>query len=180
MIHDHIRVIKETRARVKEFAMETNETGGALTSAKELKVGEDQNGGLTDPEARQIAAPDLPMGYDLVEAKEDAILHCAMICHEVTAAMNLAHHEYTIPWEINRGSIISGVMRYLDNPKETPEENHNAWMSYRASEGWTYGQIKDAKAKTHPCMVPYGALDPHQQSKDMIFRAIVRTYFGLE
>lgn len=147
----------------------TNETGDKLTPDEELKVA-----------AGLAAAPDFPLGYDLVEAKEDAILHCAMICHEVTAAMNLAHNEYTIPWEINRGSIISGVMRYLDNPKETPEENHNAWMSYRASEGWTYGQIKDAKAKTHPCMVPYGALDPHQQSKDMIFRAIVRTYFGLE
>ena len=53
-------------------------------------------------------------------------------------------------------------------------------MEYRKSEGWRYGLSKDPVAKTHPCMVPYAALGPFAQSKDMVFHAIVRTFFGLE
>lgn len=118
-------------------------------------------------------------GYDLIEGKEDAILLCARIIHATVEAMNKAHNETTLTWERSRDSIISGVKRSLENPNETAEENHNAWMKYRASEGWVYGPLKDGLAKTHPCMVPYQALGPFQQSKDAVFHAIVRTFFGL-
>jgi hypothetical protein len=133
---------------------------------------------------KSAPAPSVPegpvAGYEVVEPSEASILMCAMLCHNVTKALNDAHNEYTVPWEANKGSVLNGIRRYLANPNETPEENHNAWWAYKASEGWKYGVSKDLKAKTHPCMVPYDSLPPIQQAKDLIFRAIVKTMFGLE
>jgi hypothetical protein len=37
-----------------------------------------------------------------------------------------------------------------------------------------YGEVKDAVAKTHPCMVPYDDLPEFQRKKDALFLAIVR------
>jgi hypothetical protein len=39
--------------------------------------------------------------------------------------------------------------------------------------GWTYGQVKGAHAKTHPCCVPYEELPVEQRRKDALFKAIV-------
>lgn len=36
-----------------------------------------------------------------------------------------------------------------------------------------YGQVKDANAKTHPCLVPFDQLPRDQQFKDRLFRTIV-------
>lgn len=118
-------------------------------------------------------------GYDLVQDKEEAILLCALLVHNTILALNDAWNEHTVSWESNRASIIAGVKRTLENPSETPETNHNAWAEYKFNEGWTYGATKDEKAKTHPCLVPYEQLGPHAKSKDLIFQAIVRTFFGL-
>lgn len=127
----------------------------------------------------EIASLEAPMGYDLVEAKEDAVLHCALIIHHSVKALNDAHNEHTIDWESNKQSILAGVRRMIENPGETPEQNHNAWMVYKRKEGYNLGPTKSEKLRTHPCMVPYDMLPPIQKSKDLIFQAIVRTYFGL-
>jgi hypothetical protein len=54
-----------------------------------------------------------------------------------------------------------------------PEASHISWMSQKVSEGWVYGLVKDAEAKTHPCLVPFAELPREQQAKDFIFRAVV-------
>lgn len=118
-------------------------------------------------------------GYDLVQDKEEAILLCALLVHNTILALNSAWNEHTVSWESNRASIIAGVKRTLDNPSETPEDNHAAWMEFKTIEGWSYGPNKDERLKEHPCMVPYEQLGPHAKSKDLIFQAIVRTFFGL-
>lgn len=118
--------------------------------------------------------------YDVTVPRDEAVLLCARIVHVAVEALNAAHNESTIPWEQNRASIVAGVERALANPGETPEQNHEAWMRFRAGEGWTYGPVKDPVRKTHPCMVPYAALGPFQRSKDAVFQAIVRAFFGLE
>jgi hypothetical protein len=118
-------------------------------------------------------------GYELAEPTESSILHCAKLIHATVEAMNAAHNELTLTWEQSRDSTLDGVRRVLANPDETPEQNHNAWMDFRRAEGWVFGISKDPAKKTHPCMVPYSALGPFQQSKDMVFHAIIRTYFGL-
>lgn len=131
------------------------------------------------PQPSPAPAPVAVAGYDLVEDKEDAILLCALLVHNVVKALNDAFNEYTVPWADNRDSIIAGVKRTLADPTETPEANHNAWAKYKFSEGWNYGATKDEKAKTHPCLVPYEQLGPHAKSKDAIFQTVVRTFFGL-
>lgn len=118
--------------------------------------------------------------YDLITAKDEAILHCGLLIHEAVKALNDAHNEYTIPWEANKASVCAGIERLLGKDgNESFEDNHNAWMAYKYAEGWVYGETKSAEAKTHPCLVPFLSLPPIQQAKDMIFSGIVRAYFGL-
>lgn len=119
------------------------------------------------------------LGYDVLEPREEAVILCARIAHAVVEAMNGAMNETTLPWEVSGPSCLAGVKRVLANPRESAEENHNAWMAYKAAEGWVYGSHKDPVAKTHPCMLPYKALGPFQQSKDAVFHAVVKTMFGV-
>lgn len=81
------------------------------------------------------------------------------------------------PWdespEWQKESAIQGVQAVLDNPTITPEQLHENWMEVKANDGWVYGEVKDADAKTHPCMVAYDELPPEQRMKDQIFRRTV-------
>jgi hypothetical protein len=47
-------------------------------------------------------------------------------------------------------------------------------MKAKLSQGWRYGEVKDAVAKTHPCMVPFEQLPVEQQAKDRLLLAIVK------
>ena len=75
--------------------------------------------------------------------------------------------------EWQRQSAIDGVKFHLANPDASDSASHDAWMSHKLADGWTYGEVKDADAKTHPCIVPFDQLPPEQQAKDRLFRAIV-------
>ena len=121
-----------------------------------------------------------PLGYDVLEPRPEAIELCARIIHATVEAMNEAFNESTLDWATSGKSCIAGVERTLANPKETAEQNHEAWVKYKAAEGWVLGPVKDATLKTHPCMVPYSMLGPFAQSKDAVFHAIVRTMFGVK
>jgi len=126
-------------------------------------------------------APDAPAHteYDQVVPTDDAVLLCARVVHAAVEALNAEYNELTLPWEASRDSVIAGIRRLCLEPRETPAENHAAWMAYRVAEGWTYGPTKDPVAKTHPCMVPFEQLGPFQRSKDGLFIAIVSEFFGL-
>ena len=43
---------------------------------------------------------------------------------------------------------------------------HRRWNAYMRSEGYCYGMKRDYLAKTHPCLVPFGALSQTEQEKD--------------
>jgi hypothetical protein len=43
----------------------------------------------------------------------------------------------------------------------------------KKKDGWVYGEVKDAEAKTHPCIVPFEELPEFQKKKDALFCAIV-------
>lgn len=75
--------------------------------------------------------------------------------------------------EWQRKSAIDGVKFHLDNPDANASATHDNWVAEKLREGWAYGEMKDADAKTHPCMVPFDQLPPEQQAKDRLFRAIV-------
>lgn len=51
----------------------------------------------------------------------------------------------------------------------SPEELHGSWMQAYIEMGWTYGELHDPVAKTHPDMVPYAKLGQLERDKDAVF-----------
>lgn len=77
------------------------------------------------------------------------------------------------PERQTRGATDS-VQRLLDDPERTAEQNHQGWMDDLVADGWTWGEVKDEQAKTHPLLVPFGELPEEARQKDRLFVAIVR------
>jgi len=102
----------------------------------------------------------------------------AVLAHEVNKAYCEALGDHSqVHWseaspEI-QASCHRGVYMYMNNPNATPEQSHENWMEGKEADGWEYGEEKDEKEKTHPCMVPYEELPVEQRAKDYIFRAVV-------
>jgi len=102
----------------------------------------------------------------------------ARVCHEVNRAYCAALGDHSqVAWEDapewQRASARMGVDLHRTLPDAGPEASHLAWKNQKLSEGWVYGAFKDADLKQHPCLVPFLQLDPAQQAKDFIFKAIV-------
>ena len=102
----------------------------------------------------------------------------ARVCHEVNRAICEASGDHSQKsWETaaqwQRDSAVRGVAFTLANPAATPADQHVAWMQDKLADGWVYGAVKDAEAKTHPCLVAYDELPFEQRVKDHAFRAIV-------
>lgn len=102
----------------------------------------------------------------------------AQATHEANRSWCAANGDDSqLPWgeapEWQRESALAGVRAVLAGTASTPEEQHVAWCVQKHHDGWTYGEVKDAEARTHPCLVAYDDLPPVQQLKDSIFRAIV-------
>ena len=102
----------------------------------------------------------------------------ARTCHEANRAYCAAIGDHSQPewsvapvWQIE--SALVGVDFQISTPDAGPEASHNSWLSQKVADGWVYGDVKDAAAKTHPCMVPFDQLPREQQAKDYIFRAVV-------
>lgn len=43
---------------------------------------------------------------------------------------------------------------------------HDVWAAGRITEGWTYGEEKNAELKTTPCLVPYDELPESEKDFD--------------
>lgn len=63
--------------------------------------------------------------------------------------------------------------RDIELPKELDEliermarNVHEVWAQGRMAEGWTYGEQRDDKLKTHPCLVPYEELPDAEREYD--------------
>lgn len=102
----------------------------------------------------------------------------ARVCHEVNREYCCALGDISQPtWgnapQWQKDSALLGVKLHLDNPLASPAASHESWMAQKVADGWVYGEVKDADAKTHPCIVPFDSLGREQQAKDFIFRAIV-------
>ncbi len=103
----------------------------------------------------------------------------ARVCHEVNRAYCQAlGDDSQLPWgkapDWQRQSAIKGVDFIVDNPDAPPSASHASWLAEKTADGWRYGEVKDADAKTHPCFLPYERLPVEQRAKDYIFGAIVR------
>lgn len=74
-----------------------------------------------------------------------------------------------------KDSILDGVRAILRGEVTEPGDSHRNWLAFKESEGWTYGDVKDFEAKTHPCIVPFDELPEHQQVKNHLFFNVVTT-----
>jgi len=104
----------------------------------------------------------------------------AQACHEANRAYCHAQGDYSqLPWSMVPANIkqsaLDGVTFHLAHPDSRPDQSHDNWLKFKEADGWTYGPIKDADKKVHPCMVPYGELPVEQRAKDYIFSALVDT-----
>lgn len=50
--------------------------------------------------------------------------------------------------------------------KEMARNVHDVWAQGRIAEGWTYGEQRDDKKRTHPCLVPYEELPDAEREYD--------------
>lgn len=106
------------------------------------------------------------------------VLIIASVAHAINAAYCASlGDDSQVVWEDapewQRASLIAGVEMHLANPDATPEQSHESWLAQKLAQGWTYGEVKDVEAKTHPCCRPYAELPPEQKSKDYLVRAVV-------
>lgn len=102
----------------------------------------------------------------------------AKACHEVNRAYCASLGDTSqLPWEEapdwQKLSAINGVLFHLRDAEAGPSGSHDNWLLEKQRDGWVYGEVKDAEAKTHPCMVAYDELPKEQQTKDALFVAIV-------
>ena len=102
----------------------------------------------------------------------------ARTCHEAVRVYAISLGDHSIkPWddapEWQTTSAMNGVMFHLVNPDAGDSASHDNWMREKVETGWTYGEVKDEEAKTHPCLLPFEELPPEQQFKDTLFRTII-------
>lgn len=139
--------------------------------------------------AEEFDAPNPVRAIDAedIDAEDiDAEDKCAELCHEANRALCISFgdhsqsHWHSAP-EWQQESALAGVraIRTADPKKITPGMSHEAWATHKRADGWVWGAEKDANAKTHPCLVPFDQLPPHQQAKDRVFLAIVLAFFGI-
>jgi hypothetical protein len=122
----------------------------------------------------------------LDEIKENSmksVEEVAQLCHELNKTICEVHGDNSQKsWkeaeEWQRDSAIQGVIHKVINPLATPEDQHNQWCEHKFSNGWVYGEIKDAELKTHPCLVKYDELPLEQRLKDIVFSAVVLACVG--
>ena len=105
----------------------------------------------------------------------------AKICHEANKAYCVTIGDNTQPsWEDapewQKESAINGVRFHCLNENTTPADSHNSWLKEKTEQGWSWGEIKDAEKKEHPCFTAYENLPKSQQVKDYIFKNIVEAY----
>jgi hypothetical protein len=101
----------------------------------------------------------------------------ARVCHEANRAYCASLGDFSQPsWDDaptwQRESAINGVRAHLKSDL-MPRESHELWLKEKADAGWSYGAVKDAVKKVHPCFVPYDELPEAQKRKDSLFSAIV-------
>lgn len=54
----------------------------------------------------------------------------------------------------------------LELTEEIAENVHENWASSRIADGWVYGEVRDDKNKTTPCLVPYSELSESEKEYD--------------
>lgn len=104
----------------------------------------------------------------------------ARIAHQVNKAYCESVGDFSQKdWEDSpawqQESAVNGVKFHLNNPDALPSDSHDSWLKEKIEQGWTWGPVKDAERKQHPCCVPYDELPAEQKSKDFLFKGVVES-----
>ena len=54
-----------------------------------------------------------------------------------------------------------------DETRRLAERDHNRWRARRGSDGWRYGNVRDAREKVTPQLVPWEELAPEWQEYNL-------------
>ena len=63
-------------------------------------------------------------------------------------------------------SFVELPQELLELTEKIAENVHENWAAGRISEGWTYGESRDDRGKTTPCLVPYAELSEEEKQYD--------------
>lgn len=121
--------------------------------------------------------------YPKKDARSQIIESIAKVCHQANKAYcETIGDDSQVDWELapdwQKDSARNGVALHLDSDVG-PSGSHKSWMKEKLADGWKFGETKDPKAKTHPCLVAFDKLSPMQQNKDILFMNIVKSFKGL-
>lgn len=114
----------------------------------------------------------------MLAVERPSVLVLAAAAYMANRAFCVGLGDHTqMPWEQahdwQRRSAIESVEAALDG--STFEQVHEKWCDGKRRDGWTYGRLKNADQKQHPCLIPYGDLPEKQKQKDKIFCETVRS-----
>jgi len=159
--------------------------GKSAGEAMLSRSGEEEIGPVTDEMlevAKNFNEQKLPPTDNDVQSN-DLLWLVAKVCHEVNRVYCQSIGDWSQPeWgnapDWQRESAHKGVTMHFENPEATPEDSHRSWLKEKVANDWTYGPVKDADSKIHPCLVPYNQLPPAQRYKDELFVAVCRAMFG--
>jgi hypothetical protein len=106
----------------------------------------------------------------------------ARVCHEANRALQVVQRDpapslawdEAPPWQ---REFAAECVEY-GRTSVSPEVLHRRWCDAKHADGWTLGDVKDAEAKTHPCLVPYDDLPQGERDKDDLFQAVVHALDG--
>lgn len=119
--------------------------------------------------------------------RDPAVEAIARVCHEANRGLQISFPSpgipVALPWDDfavespeQADGVCEGVEKAMDG--FSPAELHQSWCERKRADGWTYGEVKDAAARTHPCLVPHDQLPEEQRRKDFLFAAIVNALTG--
>jgi len=102
----------------------------------------------------------------------------ARVVHESVRAYKAALGEDALPlwdqapqWQID--ATRSAVDFRLNNPGAGAREQHEQWKENKLADGWRYGKVKNAEAKTHPLLITYEDLPASELLKDRLIQAVI-------
>ena len=99
----------------------------------------------------------------------------ARVCHAAHCALQAVQEEQfpSVPWDDlsleTRRIVIEGVRAARQG--ELAPQLHARWVRAMAALDWTWGPERDPENRRHPNMIPFEALPPGEQDKDVLFAA---------
>lgn len=70
-----------------------------------------------------------------------------------------------IPKPVNTSDVVLSD-DLLELTEKIAENVHNVWSAGRIEQGWSYGEERDDKLKTTPCLVEYSELPESEKEYD--------------